>query len=424
MIGPRLKDLSRWYSGGTPPSEGLEHWDGDVPWLSGKDFDRTRLREPTKFITRAAAERYSRWMPGGRTVVVLVRGMALVHGLPVARLEFDAAVNQDVRALRVDDRFDPGFVYYSMLGHRANLDIHTDRAAHGTLRVRESLYAHRLSAIPPLSDQLATATSLDDECQRIAQVTRAQGGVAAAVAAFTMRARGAEFGADGRASIDSGAGDRLRFLVREIDHRVGQQSLPLLSVTLDRGVIRRDQLTNERPRSADVAAYKVVHAQDIVVNRMRAFQGAVGVAPENGIVSPDYLVLRTTARAIPQLVAHGLASHAGASAMAARVRGIGGVENGAVRTPRINAADLLDLRMVVPEVPVQYDIVGRIEAAIEGFAIMRRRADDAAAVLTAYRDSLIHEAVTGKLDVTRVSDAQMDERLHAAAEGRLDEVRG
>lgn len=42
--------------------------------------------------------------------------------------------------------------------------------------------------------------------------------------------------------------------------------------------------------------------------------------------------------------------------------------------------------------------------------------------LAEYRDSLIHEAVTGKLDVTRVSERQMDERLHAAAEGRLDEV--
>jgi type I restriction enzyme S subunit len=42
--------------------------------------------------------------------------------------------------------------------------------------------------------------------------------------------------------------------------------------------------------------------------------------------------------------------------------------------------------------------------------------------LTAYRSSLIHEAVTGKLDVTAASDRQMDERLHAAAENRLDEV--
>lgn len=52
-------------------------------------------------------------------------------------------------------------------------------------------------------------------------------------------------------------------------------------------------------------------------------------------------------------------------------------------------------------------------------------ADSAArmkSVLSEYRDSLIHEAVTGKLDVTRVSETEMDERLHAASEGRLDEV--
>lgn len=37
--------------------------------------------------------------------------------------------------------------------------------------------------------------------------------------------------------------------------------------------------------------------------------------------------------------------------------------------------------------------------------------------LAEYRDALITEAVTGQLDVTKVSDAQMDERLHAVAEG-------
>jgi type I restriction enzyme, S subunit len=42
--------------------------------------------------------------------------------------------------------------------------------------------------------------------------------------------------------------------------------------------------------------------------------------------------------------------------------------------------------------------------------------------VTEYRDSLVHEAVTGKLDVTKVSERQMEERLHAASEGRLDEV--
>jgi len=43
-------------------------------------------------------------------------------------------------------------------------------------------------------------------------------------------------------------------------------------------------------------------------------------------------------------------------------------------------------------------------------------------LLSEYRASLVHEAVSGRLDAFAVSEEQMNERLHAAAEGRLDEV--
>jgi type I restriction enzyme S subunit len=42
--------------------------------------------------------------------------------------------------------------------------------------------------------------------------------------------------------------------------------------------------------------------------------------------------------------------------------------------------------------------------------------------LTEYRDALITEAVTGQLDVTRLSEHQMDESAHAAMEGEPPEV--
>jgi type I restriction enzyme S subunit len=45
-----------------------------------------------------------------------------------------------------------------------------------------------------------------------------------------------------------------------------------------------------------------------------------------------------------------------------------------------------------------------------------------AQALASYRSSLVHEAVTGRLDVSRVVETEMEERLHAATEGRLDEV--
>ncbi len=81
-------------------------------------------------------------------------------------------------------------------------------------------------------------------------------------------------------------------------------------------------------------------------------------------------------------------------------------------------------RWPVPDAPIEEQ---RRRVAVAESAWQRAQraittARDLSNALTAYRDSLIHEAVTGKLDVTAASERQMDERLHAAAEDRLDEV--
>lgn len=58
----------------------------------------------------------------------------------------------------------------------------------------------------------------------------------------------------------------------------------------------------------------------------------------------------------------------------------------------------------------------------EPLASLRAAAQRMERLLAFYADALITEAVTGQLDVTRVSESQMDERAHAAAEWRLAEI--
>jgi type I restriction enzyme S subunit len=270
--------------------------------------------------------------------------------------------------------------------------------------------------------QREIGSCLDRECARIERVAAAQAKLAALGTDAITSACAATFSGGTAAILGGDDGVRLRFLVREVDERAETRGLPLLSVTIDRGVARRDQLTDDLPRAVDLSNYKSVAARDIVVNRMRAFQGAVGVAPEDGIVSPDYLVLRVRSDNDPSLVARALASQRGADVMASLIRGIGGVENGAVRTPRINTNDLLDVRLRVPPAAEQAQIVAALEQAERDSQTLGGIARAVGDALARYRDSLIHEAVTGKLDVTAASDRQMDERLHAAAENRLDEV--
>ena len=66
----------------------------------------------------------------------------------------------------------------------------------------------------------------------------------------------------------------------------------LLSVYLDRGVIRFSDDTNKRtnPTSKDLSKYQLVEVGDFVLNNQQAWRGSVGVSDYRGIVSPAYFI--------------------------------------------------------------------------------------------------------------------------------------
>jgi type I restriction enzyme S subunit len=80
----------------------------------------------------------------------------------------------------------------------------------------------------------------------------------------------------------------------------GAAGLPIYSVTMDRGLVRRDSL--DRHMAADAADGQNLRAQrgDVVYNMMRMWQGAVGLAREECMVSPAYVVLSPKKHTSPQ----------------------------------------------------------------------------------------------------------------------------
>ena len=65
----------------------------------------------------------------------------------------------------------------------------------------------------------------------------------------------------------------------------------LLSVTINNGVKRQADTDKKDSSSEDKSNYKKVLPGDIVYNTMRMWQGASGVSPWAGIVSPAYTVI-------------------------------------------------------------------------------------------------------------------------------------
>ena len=73
----------------------------------------------------------------------------------------------------------------------------------------------------------------------------------------------------------------------------GDDTLEILSVSIHSGVsdgeLNEEDLGKTVRRSEDKSKYKHVYEGDLVFNMMRAWQGAIGVAKKEGMISPTYI---------------------------------------------------------------------------------------------------------------------------------------
>jgi type I restriction enzyme S subunit len=73
--------------------------------------------------------------------------------------------------------------------------------------------------------------------------------------------------------------------------RTGHADEVLLSVYRDHGVIPKDSRDdNHNVESEDLSAYQLVKPGDLVMNKMKAWQGSIALSSYKGIVSPAYFV--------------------------------------------------------------------------------------------------------------------------------------
>jgi type I restriction enzyme S subunit len=71
----------------------------------------------------------------------------------------------------------------------------------------------------------------------------------------------------------------------------GRVGLPTMSVTMNDGLVHRDELERRTETTLLPAQHLLVRRGDIAYNMMRMWQGACGFAENDGLVSPAYVVL-------------------------------------------------------------------------------------------------------------------------------------
>jgi len=181
--------------------------------------------------------------------------------------------------------------------------------------------------------------------------------------------------------------------VKERDHPDEQ----LLSVTITRGVILQRTLladiSKKDSSNQDKSAYKLVRPGDIVYNKMRAWQGSVGASAYQGIVSPAYVVQRPRQNADPRYLHYLLRTPAFAKEAERWSYGI--------------TSDMWSLRpehfkMIYSSLPPlreQNAIVRFLDYVDRRIRRAIRAKKRLIELLEEYKQALIHEAVTGRIDV-------------------------
>lgn len=177
--------------------------------------------------------------------------------------------------------------------------------------------------------------------------------------------------------------------------RTGFPEHELLSVYRDYGVIRkRDRDDNFNKPSEDLSAYQLVEAGDLAINKMKAWQGSLGVSPHTGIVSPAYFVYRARHEQVPAYVHYLLRSDPYAVGLMTISKGI-----------RINQWDvdpdhLAQLPVPLPSIAEQTAIAAFLDretAKIDALVEEQRRLIE---LLKEKRQAVISHAVTKGLDPT------------------------
>ena len=180
---------------------------------------------------------------------------------------------------------------------------------------------------------------------------------------------------------------------------VNEQNHPdeeMLSVTISQGVIKQsilleDSSTKDGSR-IDRSSYKLVEAGDIAYNKMRAWQGAIGVSDYRGIISPAYVVQRPRQGNNPNFLHYLLRTPAFAREAERNSYGI--------------TSDMWSLRpehfkiiySCIPPLEEQIAIVQYLDKAAKQIQAYIRAKQKLISLLEEQRQAVIHQAVTGGLE--------------------------
>lgn len=203
--------------------------------------------------------------------------------------------------------------------------------------------------------------------------------------------------------------------------------LPLMSVYLDAGVVpfveREEKRTNAT--SKDLTNYQRVDPGDFVLNNQQAWRGSVGVSFHSGIVSPAYIVLSLDNTLDSHYANYLFRSRCMVDQYLVISRGVGSIQR------NLYWSALKRVVVPIPSKKEQMEIVEYLDGLNNKFDDTIKKLTEEVAVLEEYKNKIIADTVTGKIDVRGIDipeyefvDEYTDTENEGGGEEEIEEQEG
>lgn len=276
-VSYKIGDISKTYSGGTPSTSKREYYEGNIPFIKSGEIGNEVTEQ---YINEEAINNSSAKKVQKGDLLLALYGATSGE---VAISKINGAINQAV--LKIDNKMNNYFQYNYFVKYKDQIIHKYLQGGQGNLSAniikKLEFYYPNLEEQQKISNYLLLIDNKIEllekkhhEYQNFKKYLMQQ--------IFAQKLR---FNFN-----DTWKTVKIKDIFDERSEK-GFLDLELLSVTLNDGVIKRSEIESKDNSNENKSNYKHVLPGDIVYNSMRMWQGASGVSPYEGIVSPAYTIL-------------------------------------------------------------------------------------------------------------------------------------
>lgn len=396
--------LSLIGSGTTP--KGDEYYTGiGIPWLNTGDLNDGYIYSTNKYVSENALNDYSAlqvYKP--RSIVIAMYG-ATIGKLGLTEIEL--TTNQACCVMNTTKEMDRKILFYILMTAK-DYFIFLSYGA-GQPNISQKTIKHLKIPFANICEQKKIANYLDAKCSKIDEIIEKQLSIIEKLKEYKLSiiteavTKGINPDVELKDStIDmceqipvhwSISQNRYLFSLRDEKNYKPLEEVRLLSLYTDLGVFPHGEQEERGNKAVKAEGYKVVYENDIVVNIILAWMGAIGRSAYDGVTSPAYDIYKPNENVCSRYYHYLYRTKPFSAECYKYGRGIM-----AMRW-RTYSSEFKSIKVPVPPYIEQCQIADYLDSKCEMLDKTIADRNKAIEKLQEYKKSLIYEVVTGKKEV-------------------------